>query len=339
MRTVVLVPCYNEEQTIAKVVRDFARELPDADIVVYDNNSSDQTAAIARREGAMVHRETRQGKGNVVRAMFRDIDADVYIMVDGDDTYPAEAVHSLIDAVSHGADMAIGDRLSNGSYGQANDRRFHELGNSLVRSLINTLFRSELRDIMSGYRAFSRRFVKNIPVESAGFEIETELTLHALDKRMNIVEIPIDYRDRPEGSHSKLNTVRDGFRVVRFIGRIFKDYRPFAFFASIAGLFLIAGLATGIPVVVEYAQTGLVHKEPSAVLSTGFMLLAALTFACAIILDTMVKHFRHAQEVTIMQFSALDEAGRASAPDARVRLNSITNHPADAAANRQTSAR
>lgn len=286
----VLLPCYNEELTIEKVIRDFRQELPDALIYVYDNNSKDRTAEVAQQAGAIVRKEYRQGKGNVVRSMFRDIDADIYIMADGDDTYPAEFVHELIRPIASGhADMTIGDRHSNGSYTEENKRPFHNFGNHLVKSLINRLFHSQLRDIMTGYRAFNRRFVKNMPVQSEGFEIETEMTLHALDKKFSIVEIPIVYRDRPEGSFSKLNTMRDGLRVLKTVFRIFKDYKPLAFFSFCACIFFLAGLLVGIPVVSEYFATGLISKLPSAVLAVGFMLLATIALTSGFILDTIVR--------------------------------------------------
>ena len=214
----VLIPCYNEELTIEKVIKDFRKELPDADIYVYDNNSKDKTAEIAVANGAIVKHEYRQGKGNVVRTMFREIEADIYVMVDGDDTYPAEFVHKLIEPIRTGeADMTIGDRLSNGTYQEENKRHFHEFGNNLVKKSINVLFRTKLKDIMTGYRVFNRAFVKNMPILSKGFEIETEMTLYALDKRFIIKEIPITYRDRPHGSSSKINTVWDGYKVIKKI--------------------------------------------------------------------------------------------------------------------------
>ncbi|WP_274435374.1 glycosyltransferase [Alicyclobacillus sp. ALC3] len=297
----VLVPCYNEEATIAKVVRDFQSELPEAAVFVYDNNSQDRTAQIAADAGAVVRKEYRQGKGNVIRSMFRDIDADIYVMVDGDDTYPAEFVHELIQAVESGVDMAIGDRLSNGSYFEENKRPMHDAGNRLVRGLINRLFRAKLRDIMSGYRAFSRRFVKNMPVLSEGFEIETEMTLHALDKRFSIREVPIDYRDRPEGSVSKLNTVSDGFRVLKTVFWIFKDYKPLSFFGIVALVFLLAGLAVGIPVVSEFLMTQKIHKIPSAILAVGLVLLSTNALTSGFILDTIVKQHRDMFELRLTQ--------------------------------------
>ena len=227
----VLIPCYNEELTVEKVVTDFKRELPAADIYVYDNNSKDKTADLASAAGAIVRKETAQGKGNVVRTMFKNIDADVYILVDGDDTYPADEVHKLIQPVLEGnADMVIGDRLSNGTYFEENKRGFHGFGNNLVKNLINFLFKSNINDIMTGYRVYSRRFVKNMPVMSSGFQIETEMTIFSLVYRMKLVEIPITYRDRPAGSESKLNTFSDGFKVLVKLFDLFKNYRPMLFF-------------------------------------------------------------------------------------------------------------
>lgn len=218
MEIAVLIPCYNEEKTIAQVITDFKNQLPDAKIYVYDNNSKDRTAEIAAQNGAIVRKEPRQGKGNVVRSMFFDIDADYYVMVDGDNTYPAEFVHDLLKPLIYNhADMVIGDRLSNGTYHSENKRNFHNFGNNLVRNLINSLYKSNIQDIMTGYRAFNKFFVKTIPVMSPGFQIETELTIHSLDKRFKVTEIPIDYRDRPEGSESKLNTFRDGYKVLKTI--------------------------------------------------------------------------------------------------------------------------
>jgi glycosyltransferase involved in cell wall biosynthesis len=307
MKVAVLIPCYNEELTIEKVVRDFRRELPDADIFVYDNNSTDATADIAARAGAVVRRETRQGKGNVVRRMFREVEADIYVLVDGDDTYPAEAVHRLLEPIrQRAADMVIGDRLSNGSYSQQNKRPFHDLGNRLVRGLINRLFDTDLRDIMTGYRVMTRRFVKNFPISSEGFEIETEMTLHALDKRYTIVEIPIDYRDRPEGSFSKLNTFSDGWRVLRTIFGIFKSYRPMAFFGWAALILLVLGLAVGLPVVYEFIHWHYIRRLPSAVLAVGLVLLAMGSFGCGVILDTIVRLHRETYELLVLQREAHD---------------------------------
>lgn len=305
VKIAVLIPCYNEESTIEKVVRDFRAQLPDANIYVYDNNSKDNTAAVATLAGAFVKRERRQGKGNVVRSMFRDIQADVYVMVDGDDTYPAEFVHDLLQPVLTGeADMVIGDRLSNGSYTHENKRPLHNFGNWLVKTLINRLFKSSLQDIMTGYRTFSHSFVKNMPVHSAGFEIETEMTLHALDKRFFIEEIPIQYRDRPEGSESKLNTFSDGMRVLKTVFWIFKDYKPLAFFGVCAFILFILGLLVGVPVITEFLATQMITKMPSAILAVGFMILASLAVTCGFILDTIVRQHQDLYQLMCNQFVA-----------------------------------
>ena len=286
----VLIPCYNEAVTIAKVVDDFRRELPEAAIYVYDNNSKDDTAKIAAEHGAIVRREPRQGKGNVVRSMFRDIDADYYIMVDGDDTYPAEAARDLIAPLAAGeADMTVGDRLSNGSYGEENDRAFHGFGNDLVRWLIKAIYGFAFDDVMTGYRAFNRAFVKTMPVLSEGFQIETELSIHAVDHRWRIKDVPVEYRDRPAGSESKLDTVGDGIKVIAMIGTLFKDYRPLKFFSLIALLFAAIGLALGIPIIAEYLHTGLVPRFPTAMLAACFMFLCGLSLATGLILDSVAK--------------------------------------------------
>ena len=307
MKTAVLIPCYNEELTIEKVIKDFKKELPDADIYVYDNNSKDKTAQIAKANGAIVKHEYRQGKGNVVRSMFRDIDADIYVMVDGDDTYPAEEVHKLIKPVQEGrADMAIGDRLTNGTYQKENKRHFHEFGNNLVRKSINVLFNTKLKDIMTGYRVFNKVFVKNMPVMSPKFEIETEMSLHALDKKFIIEEIPIVYRDRPEGSVSKLNTVSDGMKVIKTIIKMFKDFKPRQFFWVIDLIFVIIGLIVGIPVIVEFAKTGYITKVPSAILATGIMTIALIIGQCGVILDTVVKQNRENYELQLSRFTDIE---------------------------------
>ena len=252
----VIIPCYNEALTIAKVVDDFKRVLPDASIYVYDNNSTDGTGDIAREHGAQVRVERRQGKGNVVRQMMRDIDADYYIMVDGDDTYPAEAAPELLAPLMNDeADMVVGDRLSNGTYGEENDRAFHGFGNNLVRFLIKAIYGFEFSDVMTGYRAYNEVFAKSMPVLSPGFEIETELSIHAVDKRWRIAEVPIDYRDRPEGSESKLNTFSDGMKVLMMILSLFKDYRPLALFSLLGLLLCVVGLLFGVPVIWEFAHT------------------------------------------------------------------------------------
>ena len=304
----ILIPCYNEEQTIEKVIKDFRRELPDSDIYVYNNNSTDKTVEIAERNGAVVVNEYKQGKGNVVRSQFRDIDADIYVIVDGDDTYPAESVHELIEPIRNGkADMTTGDRISNGRYKKENKRKFHGIGNSLVKKSINLLFDTKLKDIMTGYRVFNKRFVKNMPVLSPKFEIETEISLYALDKKYIIKEIPIEYRDRPEGSSSKLNTVSDGIKVVKTIIRMFKDYRPFKFFGIIALIFFILGLLVGMPVLVEFFKTSFITKVPSAILATGFMGLAAVSLQCGIILDTITRQHREDYELNLLRYEQIEK--------------------------------
>ncbi|MED3881331.1 glycosyltransferase family 2 protein [Priestia megaterium] len=300
MKVAVLIPCYNEEVTIGKVIDDFKRELPSADIYVYDNNSKDRTSEIALEHGAIVKKEFKQGKGNVVRSMFQEIDADCYIMVDGDDTYPAEFVHQLIEPIrNREANMVIGDRLSNGTYLEENKRAFHNFGNNLVRSLINGLYKSNIKDIMTGYRAYDKLFVKSIPVMSPGFEIETEMSLHALDKRFRLKEIAIDYRDRPEGSESKLNTFSDGFKVLRMIFTLFKEYKPLQFFSIWTVLFIVAGLAVGAPVLYEFFDTGFITKVPSSILATGLMVLGVLSFVCGLILDTIASLNRKQYELEL----------------------------------------
>ena len=281
----VLVPCYNEELTVEKVVSDFKKELPDADIYVYDNNSKDRTSELALKAGAIVKKETTQGKGNVVRSMFQDIDADIYVMVDGDDTYPADEVHGLIEAVREGADMVIGDRLSNGTYASENKRGFHNLGNNLVRLLINKIFDNDINDIMTGYRAFSKKFVKTNAIMSPGFQIETELTITTLVYRYKVKEIPITYRDRPKGSESKLNTFSDGFKVLMTLFDLYKDYKPLFFFGMFALVFLIVGVLVGIPVIVEFFKYSYVYKIPSAILATGLVTISFLLMMLGLILD------------------------------------------------------
>ncbi|MDH2449830.1 glycosyltransferase family 2 protein [Priestia megaterium] len=300
MKVAILIPCYNEEVTIGKVIDDFKRELPSADIYVYDNNSKDRTSEIALEHGAIVKKEFKQGKGNVVRSMFQEIDADCYVMVDGDDTYPAEFVHQLIEPIrNREANMVIGDRLSNGTYLEENKRAFHNFGNNLVRSLINGLYKSNIKDIMTGYRAYDKLFVKSIPVMSPGFEIETEMSLHALDKRFRLKEIAIDYRDRPEGSESKLNTFSDGFKVLRMIFTLFKEYKPLQFFSIWTVLFIVAGLAVGAPVLYEFFDTGFITKVPSSILATGLMVLGVLSFVCGLILDTIASLNRKQYELEL----------------------------------------
>ncbi|MBQ2719830.1 MAG: glycosyltransferase [Clostridia bacterium] len=291
----VLLPCYNEEATVEKVVRDFLRVLPTATVYVYNNNSTDRTAEIAAAidpSRVVVRNEYRQGKGNVIRSMFRDIEADCYLMADGDDTYPAEHAPELCAAVlEEGYDMAIGDRLSS-TYYEENKRPFHNTGNRLVKWLVNRLFHGNVKDIMTGYRAFSYAFVKSVPVLSRGFEVETEMTIHALDRRLRIVEIPVQYRDRPEGSVSKLNTVRDGLRVLKTIFFMCRDYRPMFFFTLFALLFFGAGCGFFIPVLIEYFQTGLVPRLPTLIVAVLLFLSALLSFATGNILDVIIKRDR-----------------------------------------------
>lgn len=308
-KVAVLIPCYNEAVTIGKVVDDFKRVLPDADIYVYDNNSKDDTAAIAEDHGAIVRTEPRQGKGNVVRQMFREIDADYYIMVDGDDTYPAEAAPRLLEPLMNDtADMTVGDRLSNGTYGEENDRAFHRFGNNLVRWLIKVIYGYAFDDVMTGYRAFNRIFVKTMPVLSEGFQIETELSIHAVDKRFRITDVPIDYRDRPEGSYSKLSTFGDGAKVLRAIASLFKDHKPMAFFGWLALILIVLGLIAGIPVIAEYFQTGLVPRFPTAILAIALVICGALSFTAGIILDTVAKTGRKQWE--LFTYQAYEEAQR-----------------------------
>ncbi len=300
--TAVIIPCYNEAVTIAKVVDDFKRVLPLADIYVYDNNSSDNTGDIARERGAIVRVEHRQGKGNVVRQMMRDIDADYYLMVDGDDTYPAEAAPDVLAPLIEGdADMVVGDRLSNGTYGEENDRAFHGFGNNLVRFLIKAIYGFEFTDVMTGYRAYNRVFAKTMPVTSPGFEIETELSIHAVDKRWRITQVPIDYRDRPEGSESKLSTFSDGMKVLMMIMSLFKDYKPLALFSWVALIFVVLGLICGVPVIAQFAETGLVPKLPSALLAMGLVFVGLLSLACGLILDTQVKGSRKQYELIVTE--------------------------------------
>ncbi len=298
----VIIPCYNEAITIAKVVDDFRRTLPGASVYVYDNNSSDGTGAIAREHGAIVRNEQRQGKGNVVRQMMRDIDADYYLMVDGDDTYPAEAAPDLLAPLMNDtADMTVGDRLSNGSYGSENDRAFHGFGNNLVRWLIKLIYGFEFNDVMTGYRAYNKIFAKTMPVTSPGFEIETELSIHAVDKGWRIAQVPVDYRDRPEGSESKLNTFSDGMKVLMMILSLFKDYKPLALFGWLFLVFFAIGLICGVPLITEFTTTGLVPRIPTAILTIAFMMLAALSLTCGFILDTVVKGNRKDYELRVIE--------------------------------------
>lgn len=283
----VLVPCYNESKTIGKVIKDYKNALPEAVVYVYDNNSTDATAEVAEEAGAVVCREHQQGKGNVIRRMFREIDAECYIMVDGDDTYPAEFANELVRKVlEDGADMVVGDRLSS-TYFTENKRRFHNFGNSLVRKSINILFKSDIKDIMTGYRAFSYEFVKSFPVLSKGFEIETEMSIHAIDKGMQIENVVIEYRDRPEGSVSKLNTYSDGLKVIGTIICLFRNYKPLAFFGVLGVLLALISAGFFIPVLLEYFATGLVSKFPTLIVC-GFTMIAAIqSFFAGLILSSM----------------------------------------------------
>ena len=287
----VLLPCYNEEVTIGKVVRDFKAALPDATVYVYDNNSTDRTAEIAAAEGAIVRREPRQGKGNVIRAMFEDIDADVYVMADGDDTYPADAAPAMVSKVLDGYDMVIGDRLSS-TYFQENKRPFHNFGNRLVRGSINGLFNAHVTDIMTGYRAFNFTFVKTYPVLSRGFEVETEMTIHSLNNNLRLYEMPIQYRDRPEGSVSKLDTVGDGIKVMSTIFRMIREYTPLPFFGGLGLIIGIVGIVLCGTVTFEFAKTGVVTHFPTLIGAVMLVITGLLFIIAGIILDVMAKNDR-----------------------------------------------
>lgn len=287
----VLLPCYNEEVTIGKVVRDFKAALPDATVYVYDNNSTDRTAEIAAAEGAIVRREPRQGKGNVIRAMFEDIDADVYVMADGDDTYPADAAPAMVSKVLDGYDMVIGDRLSS-TYFQENKRPFHDFGNRLVRGSINGLFNAHVTDIMTGYRAFNFTFVKTYPVLSRGFEVETEMTIHSLNNNLRLYEMPIQYRDRPEGSVSKLDTVGDGIKVMSTIFRMIREYKPLPFFGGLGLIIGIVGIVLCGTVTFEFAKTGVVTHFPTLIGAVMLVIAGLLLIIAGIILDVMAKNDR-----------------------------------------------
>ncbi|MEA5013241.1 MAG: glycosyltransferase family 2 protein [Candidatus Limiplasma sp.] len=305
MKVAVLIPCYNESKTIAKVVREFRAQLPQADIYVYDNNSTDGTDELARQAGAIVRYEYRQGKGNVIRSMFREIDADCYLMIDGDDTYPAPNAPEMVEwVVKRQVDMVVGDRLS-ASYYTQNKRPFHNLGNRLVKRLVNSIFKGDISDIMTGYRAFSYQFVKSFPVLSKGFEIETEMTIHALDKNLYVKSVPVDYRDRPQDSPSKLNTYTDGFKVLRTIARLYKEYRPLSFFGLFAALFGAVGVGLFIPVLAEYVKTGLVPRFPTLIVSTVLWVLALLMLVCGLILDTVARKHRQQFEIDLNLLSLL----------------------------------
>ena len=297
----VLIPCYNESKTIKKVIADFKKALPDATIYVYDNNSTDDTAKIAQKSGATVRHEYKQGKGNVIRRMFRDINAECYIMVDGDDTYPADSAPAMTKLIlDQGADMVVGDRLSS-TYFKENKRPFHNLGNTIVRSSINFFFKSNIKDIMTGYRAFSYEFVKTFPVLSDGFEIETEMSIHAIDKNMAISNVIIEYRDRPSGSESKLNTYSDGAKVIFTIIRLYRTYKPMRFFGIISLLLTIVAAILFIPVFISYLNTGLVAQFPTLIVS-GFIMIAAIqSFFSGLILQTILHKNRQDFELTLNQ--------------------------------------
>ena len=295
----VLIPCYNEEKTIGKVIRDTKKALPEATIYVYNNNSKDRTAEIAEAEGAIVRNEYMQGKGNVIRRMFREIDALVYIMVDGDDTYPMESAPEMVDRVlNHNADMVVGDRLSS-TYYEENKRPFHNFGNNLVRGSINKLFNCNVRDIMTGFRAFSYEFVKTFPVLSKGLEIETDMTIHAVYNNMQIDNVIIDYRDRPEGSESKLNTYADGFKVLKTIARLYRSYKPFGFFTIFAVLLTILSLIFLVPIIQEYWVTHMVPRFPTLIVCCFVLLAAVQSFFAGVILSTMAINNRREFEMQL----------------------------------------
>lgn len=300
-RIAVLIPCYNESKTIRKVVTDFKKVLPEAVVYVYDNNSTDHTDEIAREAGAVVRYEYQQGKGNVIRRMFREIDAECYIMADGDDTYPAEFAPEMAEKVlNKKVDMVVGDRLSS-TYFTENKRPFHNFGNSLVRKAINVMFKTEIKDIMTGYRAFSYQFVKSFPVLSKGFEIETEMSIHAVDKNMLLDNVIIEYRDRPEGSESKLNTYSDGFKVLKTIGRLFKNYKPLSFFGTISAILMVLALIFFIPVFSTYLKIGQVPNFPTLIVC-GFAVLAAIqSLFSGMILQNIVQKNRQDFEMELHQ--------------------------------------
>ena len=305
LKTVVVIPCYNEEQTIGKVVKDFRRELPESEIYVMNNRSTDKSAEIAEAAGARVMWVGRRGKGSVVREIFRKIDADIYVMVDGDDACPAEAVHELMKPVLDGyADMVIGDRHSGGYYRKHNIRPFHNFGNGLVSSIVNLCFKSS-HDVMSGYRVFNSSIAHNIPVLSNGFEVETELTIYALDRNFNVIDVPYAFRDRAEGTKPKLKTFSDGAKVLKTIFMIIKDYRPLMFFNFFSSIFLVGGIFFGLPVLKEFAASGRATLTSSAVLATGLIIISALSFFCGLILDTIVLHHKKQSEIELLHFMAV----------------------------------
>ena len=303
----VLIPCYNESKTIEKVVKDYKNALPEADIYVYDNNSTDKTDELARKAGAIVRYETKQGKGNVIRTMFREIEADCYLMIDGDDTYPAENAREMCDYVlKDKVDMVIGDRLSS-TYFTENKRKFHNFGNRIVRWSINTIFRSKINDIMTGYRAFSYQFAKTYPVLSKGFEIETEMTIHAIDKNFTLKEIPVQYRDRPEGSVSKLNTYKDGVKVIKTIATLFKEYKPGIFFNLISLFIFIIAAILAVVVFIEYMYIGVVPRFPTLIVACILLVICLLLSATSIILQVIVKKNRQMFEIMVNMINMLKE--------------------------------
>lgn len=305
----IIVPAYNEEMTISKVIENFYNKYPDAFYYVVDNNSTDKTSLYAKKtfdrlncKGEIIF-ESKQGKGNAIKNAFMNIDADVYVMVDADLTYSENDLERMLKmVVDDKYDICVGDRHSDKVYKKINKRKFHGFGNSLVRILVNILFKSKLRDIMSGYRVFNKFFVKNFPIMSKGFEIETEMTLHSLDKNFKIIEVPISYRDRPEGSYSKLNTFLDGFKVIRTIFMIFKDYKPFLFFSFLSFLSLIFGLLVGMPVIIEFINTQYITKVPSAILASGLMIISILFFGIGLILDSFIKIHKYNYQLKLLEF-------------------------------------
>ena len=306
----VIIPCYNESKTIEKVVKDYKQVLPEADIYVYDNNSVDGTDEIAKNAGAIVRYETKQGKGNVIRTMFRDIEADCYLMIDGDDTYPAENAREMCNYVlNDNVDMVIGDRLSS-TYFTENKRPFHNFGNKIVRGLINKLFKNDIKDIMTGYRAFSYKFVKTFPVLSKGFEIETEMSIHAIDKNFTLKEIPVQYRDRPSGSESKLNTYKDGMRVLKTIATLFKEYKPAVFFNLISLLFYIIAIVLFVPISMEYFNTGLVPRFPTLIVGCFSIVIGLLLNVTSLILQVIVKKHKQLFEIQLNQICILEKQQR-----------------------------
>lgn len=304
----IIIPAYNEELTIGKVIKDFKKQLPDANIYVYDNNSTDNTAKIAEEVGAIVRKEYKQGKGNVIRSSFKEIDSDIYVMVDADDTYPAEIVNELIEPVKNGqADMVTGDRLSNGTYKKQMKKISHKFGNNLVKNCINLLFDIRLNDIMTGYRVFNKKFVKNMPIMSQEFELETEMTLFAVDKKYIIKEIPIEYRERPNGSKSKIKTLKDGTKVIKTLIKMFRNHKPLKFFTILFTILFIIGLLVGIPVIVEFYKTGYITKIPSAILATGLITLAVICEQSGLILQTIVEQHKEEYELNLLRYEQIEK--------------------------------